>query len=84
MKKEELDYLYSIVIGSPEALKLFSHLRDEILSSRHQPLPSDPNNEWAKRDMAIAEVYQLFININQEIKKGIESERNSTNGEPRL
>lgn len=60
--EERYKYLQSKVYGSKEALELFTFELNQILSTAHRPTATDPNNEGAKIAMAVAEMYQYFIN----------------------
>lgn len=81
MKEERYQYLQKVVYGSKEARELFEYERDMLLSQPHRATAIDPNNEGAKTAMAVAEMYQYFININQQMKEGKEDGIKST-GQP--
>ena len=83
MTEERYKFLQAFVLGSEEAKELFEFERDEILSSAHRPNENDPNNEGAKIAMAVAETYQYFINIYNQLKKGTEHGTDS-NGNPSI
>lgn len=81
MNEERYQYLQNVVYGSKEARELFEYERDALLSQPHRPTTTDPNNEGAKIGMAVAEMYQYFININKQLNEGKENGINTT-GQP--
>ncbi len=84
MDEERYKYLQQRVYGSKEALELFTFELNLILSTPHRPSESDPNNEGSKIAMAVAEMYQYFINQYFLINNGEkENDRRST-GNPSI
>lgn len=81
MNEERYRYLQNVVYGSKEAKELFEYERDLLLSQPHVPSVQDPHNEGAKIGMAVAEMYQYFININKQLTEGKE-DGISTTGQP--
>lgn len=83
MNNERLKYLQKFVFGTPEARELLEYERDSLLTQLHQPHAEDPYNEGAKRAMAVAEMYQFYININKELTEGRNNGTNTT-GQPSI
>ena len=84
MDKERYNFLQQRVFGSKEALELFTFELNQLLSTPHRPTENDPNNEGSKIAMAVAEMYQYFINQYFLINNGEkENDRRST-GNPSL
>jgi len=84
MNEERYKFLQQKVYGSKEALELFTFELSQLLSTAHRPSENDPNNEGAKVAMAVAEMYQYFINQYFLINNGEkENDRRST-GNPSL
>lgn len=83
MNDERLKYLQRFVFGTPEARELLEHERDLLLTQMHQPHVNDPYNEGAKRAMAVAEMYQFYININKQLTEG-KDDRTNTSGQPSI
>lgn len=79
MNEERYKFLQQKVYGSKEALELFTFELNQLLSTAHMPNEHDPNNECAKIAMAVAEMYQYFINQYFLINNGEkENDRRST------